>query len=78
MFSKFALGAINPVTYSINGSTKGIVLDLENKEFNMLRDCKDLNDFLKQNNIPEIECDSDQFSIADLRAKIDEINKPYQ
>lgn len=44
----------------------------------MLRDCKDLNDFLKQNNIPEIECDSDQFSIADLRAKIDEINKPYQ
>lgn len=78
MFSKFALGAINPVTYSMNGSTKGIVLDLENKEFNMLRDCKDLNDFLKQNNIPEIECDSDQFSIADLRAKIDEINKPYQ
>lgn len=29
MFSKFALGAINPVTYSINGSTKGIILDLE-------------------------------------------------
>ena len=78
MFSKFALGAINPVTYSINGSTKGIILDLENKEFNMLRDCEDLNNFLKEKNIPQIECNSDKYTIGELRAKIDEINKPYQ
>ena len=51
MFSKFALGAISPVTYSINGNIKGIVLDLENREFNILRDCEDLNNFLKEKNI---------------------------
>lgn len=78
MFSKFALGAISPVTYSINGNIKGIVLDLENREFNILRDCEDLNNFLKEKNIPEIECKSDKYTIGDLRAKIDEINKPFQ
>ena len=78
MFSKFALGAVSPVTYSISGNIKGIVLDLENKEFNMLRDCEDLNNFLKEKNIPEIECKSDKYTIGELRAKIDEINKPYQ
>ena len=78
MFSKFALGAISPVTYSINGNIKGIVLDLENREFNILRDCEDLNNFLKKKNIPEFECKSDIYTIGDLRAKIDEINKPFQ
>lgn len=78
MFSKFALGAISPVTYSINGNIKGIVLDLENREFNILRDCEDLNNFLKEKNIPEFECKSDIYTIGDLRAKIDEINKPFQ
>jgi len=77
-FSKSALGAINPLTYSINGNIKGIVLDLENKEFNMLRDCEDLNNFLKEKNIPEIQCKSDKYTIAELRTKIDEINKPYR
>ena len=65
-------------SYSINGNLKGIVLDLENKEFNMLRDCEDLNNFLKEKNIPQIECNSDKFTIGELREKIDEINKPYQ
>ena len=78
MFSKFAFGAVSPVTYSINGNIKGIVLDLENREFNILRDCEDLNNFLKEKNIPEIECNSDKYTIGDLRAKIDEINKPFQ
>ena len=78
MFSKMLLGGLNPITYSINGKTKGIVLDLENKEFNMLRDCEDLNDFLKQHGISEIKCDSDKFTIGDLRSTIDEINKSYQ
>lgn len=77
-FSKFALGAISTLTYLINGKIKGIVLDLENKEFNMLRDCEDLNNFLKEKNIPEIECTSDKFTIQELRAKIDEINSPYR
>ncbi|MGG5210406.1 hypothetical protein ACQWU4_15890 [Chryseobacterium sp. MIQD13] len=77
-FSKILLGTINPITYSINGKTKGIVLDLENKEFNMLRDCEDLNDFFKQHGIAEITCDPEKFTILDLRTKIDEINRPYQ
>ena len=77
-FSKFLLGGLNPVTYAINGKIKGIVLDLENKEFNMLRDCADLNEFLKEKNIPQVECNSDQYTIGELRAKIDEINKPFQ
>lgn len=77
-FSKFLLGGINPMTYAINGNIKGIVLDLENREFNMIRDCADLNDFLKEKNIPQIECNSEKYTIGELRAKIDEINKPYQ
>ena len=44
----------------------------------MLRDCEDLNNFLKEKNIPQIECNSDKFTIGELREKIDEINKPYQ
>lgn len=77
-FSKFLLGGINPMTYAINGNIKGIVLDIENREFNMLRDCADLNDFLMKKNIPQIECNSEKYTIGELRAQIDEINKPYQ
>lgn len=78
LWSKALMGNLSPITYSIEGNIKGIVLDLDNKEFNMLRDCEDLNDFLKQHQIPEIKCDSDKFTIGELRATIDEINKPYR
>lgn len=77
-FSKFALGALSTLTYMINGKVKGIVLDLDNREFNMLRDCEDLNNFLREKNIPEVECNSDKYTIEELRAKIDEINAPYR
>lgn len=78
LFSKVLLGTLSTITYSINGKTKGIVLDLENKEFNILRNCEDINDFLAQKGIPEIKCDTDKFTIKDLRITIDDINKPYQ
>ena len=78
LWSKALMGNISPITYSIKGNIKGIVLDLDNREFNILRDCKDLNDFLKQHQIPEITCDSDKFTIGELQATIDEINKPYR
>ncbi|KAA2224678.1 hypothetical protein FW780_10875 [Chryseobacterium sediminis] len=78
LWSKAFLGALSPLTYSINGKTKGIVLDLENKEFNILQNCDDLNDFLSAHNIPEIQCNSETYTIADLRAKIEEINLPYR
>ncbi|MGH1519833.1 hypothetical protein [Chryseobacterium sp. JK1] len=77
LWSKAFLGALTPVASSINGRTKGIVLDLENKEFNILQDCDDLNDFLFSHEFPSIACDSDKFTIKDLRAKINEINTPY-
>ncbi|UQB68643.1 hypothetical protein [Epilithonimonas zeae] len=78
MWSKALLGNLSPMTYLMNGNIKGIVLDLDIREFNMLRDCVDLNDFLKQHQIPEIICDSDKFTIGELRTTIDEINKPYR
>ncbi len=78
MWSKALLGNLSPMTYLMNGNIKGIVLDLDNKEFNMLRDCTDLNDFLKQHQIPETKCDPDKFTIGELRTTIDEINKPYR
>lgn len=78
LWSKAFLVNLNPATYSIKGKIKGIVLDLDNREFNILRDCKDLNDFLVKHKIPEIHCDSDKFTISELRALIDEINKPYR
>lgn len=78
LWSKAFLGALSPLAYSINGKTKGIVLDLDNKEFNILQDCDDLNDFLSSHDIPEIQCNSETYTIADLRAKIEEINLPYR
>ncbi|MBP6385426.1 MAG: hypothetical protein KA327_02290 [Pseudarcicella sp.] len=77
-FSKILLGTMHPSTYSINGKTKGIVLDLENREFNILQDCEDLNEFLKIKGISEIKCDKDKFTIGDLRLTIEELNKPYR
>ena len=78
LWSKALLVNLNPASYSIKGKIKGIVLDLDNREFNMLRDCEDLNDFFKQHKIPEIQCDSDKLTIGELRTIIDEINKPYR
>lgn len=78
LWSKSLLGAISPLTYSTNGKTKGIVLDLDNKEFNILQNCEDFNDFLSKHNLPEIQCNSEAFTIGDLRAKIEEINLPYR
>lgn len=78
LWSKALMGNISPMTNLINGNIKGIVLDIDNREFNMLRDCEDLNDFLKQHDIAPVNCDSDKFTIAELRATIDQINRPYR
>lgn len=78
LWSKALLGNLNSATYSMAGNIKGMVLDVENKELNILRNCEDLNDFLKQHQISEIECNSDQLTIGDLRVIIDEINKPEE
>jgi hypothetical protein len=74
----FRIAALGPAGYLINGKIRGIVLDQENKEFNLLRDCEDLNDFLDQHQILEIKCDGGKFTIGELRMTIDEINRPYR
>ena len=78
IWSKALSVNLNPETYSIKGKIKGIVLDLDNTEFNMLRDCADVNNFLVQHEITDIKCTSENFTIGELRLMIDEINKPYR
>jgi hypothetical protein len=78
IWTKGLLANLGPAGYSISGKIKGIILDLENKEFNMLRNCEDLNDFLKLNEIQEVNCNSNKFTIGNLRTTIEEINQPYR
>ncbi len=78
MWSKGLLANLGAAGYLINGRIKGYVLDLENKEFNMLRNCEDLNNFLTLNEIPQVNCESDKFTIENLRTIIEEINRPYR
>ncbi len=78
LWSKAFLGNLSPNTYSIKGKTKGIVLDLDNKELNILRDCGDVNDFLTQHDISGMKCNSEDLTIGELRLMIEEINKPYR
>ena len=69
---------LNPMWYKVKGKTKGIVLDLDNKELNMLRDCDDINNFLTSHQILDIKCNSEDLTLGELRTMIDEINKPYR
>nr|WP_315026316.1 hypothetical protein [uncultured Chryseobacterium sp.] len=71
------LSELNSRTHLMSGSNKGIILDLKNKEFNILQNCDDLNDFLFEHEIPSIECDPGKFTLEDVHKKIEEINKPY-
>jgi hypothetical protein len=50
------------------------VIDFEKKEINIFRDCEDLNVFLKEHNLPVIECLSKVLTIEQTRKIISEIN----
>lgn len=69
---------VNPAWNKIKGKTKGIVLDLDNRELNMLRNCDDLNDFLISHQIVDAKCGSEDLTLAELRLMIDTINAPYR
>ena len=56
--------------------TRGLVIDFEKKEINIFRDCEDLNVFLKEHNLPVIECLSKVLTIEQTREIIKKINKP--
>ena len=64
------LRSINSSSLLYQWKTKGIVLDLDNKEFNILQNCDDLNDFLSKHDLPEFQCNSETFTIGDLRKKL--------
>ncbi len=64
------------LSFSVGKSnTKGMVIDFEKKEINIFRDCEDVNVFLKEHNLPVIECLSNFLSIEKTRSIIREINK---
>ncbi|PKB15687.1 hypothetical protein [Flavobacterium sp. 5] len=58
-----------------DGKARGMVIDFEKKEMNIFRDCEDVNVFLKEHNIKELECLSKSFSIEETRQLIEELNK---
>lgn len=72
----WAKGLSYNLTYgAVNGKTRGMVIDFEKKEVNILRDCEDVNVFLKEHNLKEFECQSKRLSIEDTRKIIENINK---
>lgn len=58
-----------------DGKARGMVIDFEKKEMNIFRDCEDVNVFLKEHNLKEIECQSKSLTIEATRQLIEEINK---
>lgn len=58
-----------------DGKARGMVIDFEKKEMNIFRDCEDVNVFLKEHNLPAIECLSKVVTIEQTRKIIGEINE---
>lgn len=58
-----------------DGKARGMVIDFEKKEMNIFRDCDDVNLFLKEHNLPAVECLSKVLTIEQTRKIIGEINK---
>ena len=58
-----------------DGKARGMVIDFEKQEMNIFRDCDDVNVFLKEHNLPAIECLSKVLTIEQTRKIIGEINK---
>jgi hypothetical protein len=74
-FSGSVLGAASPLASAIDGKVRGIVLDVENVEFNIVRNCDDLNEFLLQLRLAEVNCKTEVFTIGHLRRLIEAINE---
>ncbi len=56
------------------GSFKGIVWDVKNKEFNIFKNCKDFNDFIKDKYPDGIQkCENQQADIFQIREAIEKI-----
>lgn len=58
-----------------DGKARGMVIDFEKQEMNIFRDCDDINLFLKEHNLPVVECLLKVLTIEHTRKIISKINK---
>lgn len=68
-------GAIGGVIGASMNRLKGIVFDINKKEFNVLKDCKDFNEFLTSNQTENVECKNKKIDIITVRENISKIIK---
>ena len=52
---------------------KGIVFDINKKEFNVLKDCKDFNEFLTSHQLENVKCENKKIDIITVRENINKI-----
>lgn len=68
-------GAIGGVIGSSMNRLKGIVFDLNKKEFNVLKDCNDFNEFLSSYQVENVKCENRKIDIITVRENISKIIK---
>lgn len=69
-------GAVGGVIGSSLNKLKGVIFDVDYREFDFIKNCKDFNLFLEENDLDKkIECDGRNIDIQKVREVIDEIIK---
>lgn len=66
-------GAVGGVIGSSMNRLKGIVFDINKKEFNILKDCKDFNEFLTSFQVDNVKCENKKIDIITVRENINKI-----
>lgn len=66
-------GALGGVIGSSMNRWKGIVFDINKKEFNILKDCKDFNEFLTSFPAENVKCENKKIDIIAVREYINKI-----
>jgi hypothetical protein len=52
---------------------KGVIWDYKKKEFNIIRDCNDYNEFLENSTLEKINCGNKKFDLRKIRVDIETI-----
>ncbi|MDX6181543.1 hypothetical protein SGQ44_06615 [Flavobacterium sp. Fl-77] len=68
-------GAVGGAIGANLNSLKGVVFDVKKKEFNFIRDCKDLNLLIEEYNGNIIDCTEKKIDITSVRENVDKIIK---
>ena len=66
-------GAVGGIIGSSMNRLKGIVFDINEKEFNILKDCKDFNEFLTSFQVDNVKCENKKIDIITVRENINKI-----